>query len=60
MACTFAHGVGMVFAPNVLVKWFENSSQLSSEHTVVRGPGMDDIMQTVGVIPGEDLLLFGN
>lgn len=53
--------IGVVFASDVLVKWFKNCSPPSSlEDKVAPGPGTGYLMQTVGIIPCKDLLLFGN
>ena len=62
MACTPAHDVvEVVFASVVLLEWFKNCSQPSSlEDKVAPGPGTGYVMQTVGIIPCKDLLLFGN
>ena len=61
MAFTSAHVIGVVFASDVLVKWFKNCSPSSSlEDKVAPGPGMGYLTQTVGIIPCKDLLLFGN
>lgn len=61
MAFTPAHDVvGMLFASDVSVKWFKNSSQSPLEDKVTPGPGTGYVSQTVGFVPCEDLLLFGN
>ena len=53
--------IGVVFASDVLVKWFKKCSPRSSlEDKVTPWPGTGYLMQTVGIIPCKDLLLFGN